>query len=69
MFINPLIATEEEMSRVAEVRVEEEMEAEMVSLCDELLREWSQELSFEEKQIWLWNALVEMVKIKQRRKS
>jgi len=34
-----------------------------------LLKEWLIDLTPEEKEIWIWNALVEILKIKQRRKS
>jgi len=34
-----------------------------------LFNEWLMDLTPEEKEIWVWNALVEMLKIKQKRKS
>jgi len=43
--------------------------AETEQMCNSLLKIWSVDLTFEEKQVWLWNAWVEMIKIKQRRKS
>jgi hypothetical protein len=56
------------MLQLAEAKVEDAVEAEMVNICSSLFKEWAVDLTFEEKQIWLWNALVEMMKIKQRRK-
>ncbi len=55
------------MSQVEEAKVEEVVGDEMVNMCISLVKEWLVNLTFEEKQIWLWNALVEMIKIKQRR--
>jgi hypothetical protein len=40
----------------------------MLDVCKELFDSWSEDLSMEEKEVWLWNSLVEMAKIKQRRK-
>lgn len=40
---------------------------ELLDLCQSLFNEWMFELNLCEKKIWLWNALVEMAKIKQRR--
>ncbi len=37
------------------------------NLCQSLFNEWLLDLNFKEKEIWLWNALVEMAKIKKRR--
>jgi hypothetical protein len=42
---------------------------ELVNLCQNLFNEWMFELNFPEKEFWLWNALVEMAKIRQRRVS
>ena len=56
------------MPQATEVKVEEETPVELVDMCNGLFKEWMVDLSFEEKQIWLWNALVEILKIKQRRK-
>jgi hypothetical protein len=54
-----------------EVAVKEEREVkeavEIESLCRSLFNEWLLDLKFQEKEVWLWNSLVEMVKIKQRR--
>ena len=36
-------------------------------LFRELCREWSSELDPQEKEVWLWNVWVEMLRIKQRR--
>ncbi|MFA5276332.1 MAG: hypothetical protein WC417_05520 [Candidatus Omnitrophota bacterium] len=41
---------------------------EIDNLCDSLFNEWLLDLNFQEKEIWFWNALVEMAKIKQRRR-
>lgn len=41
--------------------------AEIENLCQNLFNEWLLDLNFQEKEIWLWNALVGMAKIKQRR--
>jgi hypothetical protein len=41
----------------------------MRKICAELFQTWLVELTNEEKEIWLWNALVEMARIKQRRKT
>lgn len=40
---------------------------EMVDLCQSLFNEWMFELRLPEKEIWLWNALVDMRRIRQRR--
>jgi len=37
------------------------------TLCRNLFNEWLLDLNFREKEIWLWNSLVGMAKIKQRR--
>lgn len=62
------------MSQIAEAKVakgaektEEKVTVEMVKLCNNLFKEWVVNFTLEEKEIWLWNALVEMAKIKQRR--
>jgi hypothetical protein len=55
------------MSEVVESRIGEEAEVEMLNLYINRLKEWLADLTFEEKQIWLWNAAVEILKIKQRR--
>ena len=47
---------------------EEAIHAEMETLCKNLFKEWLFDLTFEEKQIWLWNALVDLKKIKQSKK-
>jgi uncharacterized NAD(P)/FAD-binding protein YdhS len=41
--------------------------AEIENLCLALFNEWKENLSFQEQEIWLWNAMVGMAKIKQRR--
>jgi hypothetical protein len=55
------------MLQVRREKVEEESGVDMENLCKDLFNEWKYSLSFEEKQIWLWNALVAMTKIKLRR--
>jgi hypothetical protein len=45
--------------------VKEAMEIE--NLCRGLFNEWLLDLNFQEKEIWLWNSLVEMAKVKQRK--
>ena len=40
---------------------------EIENLCQNLFNEWLLDLNFQEKEIWLWNSLVEMAKVKQRR--
>ncbi|MDD5155859.1 MAG: hypothetical protein PHF11_05170 [Candidatus Omnitrophica bacterium] len=39
----------------------------MEHMCRDLFNEWLQDLTVDEKQVWLWNSLVEMQKVKQRR--
>jgi hypothetical protein len=54
---------------VLEVQIQKNIEdesVEMQNLCSELFHEWLFNLSFEEKQIWLWNSLVELAKIRRR---
>ncbi len=46
---------------------ENKASVEMEEMCKNLCNEWLLDLSFDEKQIWLWNSLVEMKKVKQRR--
>jgi hypothetical protein len=55
---------------VLEVQIQKNIEdesVEMQNLCSELFHEWMFNLSFEEKQIWLWNSMVELAKIKRRK--
>lgn len=40
---------------------------EIEGLLHNLLKEWLLDLNPQEKEIWLWNAIVGMAKIKQRR--
>ena len=37
------------------------------NLFQDLFNEWQGDLNTREKEIWLWNSLVQMAKIKQRR--
>ena len=55
------------MSEFAAAKVEEGAQTEFMSMWTGLFEEWLAELTSEEKQIWLWNSLVEMMRIKQRR--
>ena len=55
------------MSQVALGAIEEEVGLGIVNMYNNLLKEWLYDLTLEEKQIWLWNAKVEMIRIKQRR--
>jgi len=52
------------MPEAVESRIKEEAE---VQLLVNLLKEWLTDLTSEEKQVWCWNAAVEILKIKQRR--
>lgn len=56
------------MSQVAETKAAEGTEAEIVNMCNSLFKEWLTDLTPEEKEIWLWNASVELMRIKKRRK-
>jgi len=55
------------MPEVAVMKREEETVAGMKDMYSGLFREWLMDLTFEEKKVWLWNASVEMLRIKQRR--
>ena len=57
------------MLEAADVIKEETVDVDMENMCGNLFKEWLLDLTLQEKEIWLWNALVEMVKIKQRRKT
>ena len=39
----------------------------LIRHCNDLFREWLEDLSAEEKEAWLWNASIEMLRIKRRR--
>lgn len=41
----------------------------MENICQVLFNDWTFDLSFQEKQVWLWNSLVEMERIRRRRKN
>ena len=56
------------MPELKELAEENKTIIEMENLCHSLFNEWLLELNFHEKEIWLWNALVEMAKIKERRR-
>jgi hypothetical protein len=47
---------------------QEEVKPGLVNMCDQLIKTWADDLSAEEKEIWLWNALIEIKKIQKRRK-
>ena len=55
------------MCQLSEAKVEQETAAWMMERCSDLFREWLVDLTAEEKEVWFWNAFVEMLKIKQRR--
>ena len=55
------------MLQATQVTVERGSGLEIVDMYNDLLKEWLYDLSYEEKLVWLWNAKVEMVRIKQRR--
>lgn len=55
------------MPDVETVKLEEGAVSCMEDMCRDLFKEWLFDLAFEEKEIWLWNASVEMHKIRQRR--
>lgn len=55
------------MSEVETEKIEEGAVTNMERMCSDLFKEWLVDLTFEEKEIWLWNATVDMCKIKQRR--
>jgi len=50
-----------------EAQVTQETETRMNDRCNRLFQEWSLELTPAEKEIWLWNSIVEMKRIKYRR--
>jgi hypothetical protein len=58
-----------DMSQVVETKPEHDAMSGMMTLCNGLFEEWLVDLSWEEKEIWLWNASVEMIRIKRRRAS
>jgi hypothetical protein len=41
----------------------------LIDMCNKLFQKWMLELTAEEKEVWLWNASVDLLKIKQRRKT
>lgn len=57
------------MSETVEVKVNGQAEAETVKMYKDLLEEWFADLTFTEKQVWLWNAAVALLKIIQKRRS
>jgi hypothetical protein len=52
----------------AELEVKQEVKPWLINMRDELFKSWSDDLNEEEKEIWLWNAFVELKRIQQRRK-
>lgn len=57
------------MCQVVEGKQEQGVESWMMSECNQLFQKWLVDLDQEEKEIWLWNALVAMKKIEKRRTS
>jgi hypothetical protein len=55
------------MFLLPEVKPEQNAELWIEAQCRQLLRQWMFELDEEEKQAWLWNAMVAMKKIMTRR--
>lgn len=55
------------MTEIAIAKTEEKPVTYMTNMCSGLFKEWLVDLTLEEKEIWLWNASVDMYKIKQRR--
>ena len=54
------------MCQLSEAKVEEVAATWMMERCSDLFREWLVDLTAEEKEVWFWNASVEMLKIKRR---
>jgi len=67
LFIYHLTATEGEMTQVKELKFGSQSEVEMAYMFNNLFKEWLEDLTIEEKEAWLWNALVGLARIKQRR--
>lgn len=67
--INHLTATEVKMLGASQAKTGKEACLTIEGVCKSLFKEWLHELTFEEKEIWLWNALVGMKKIKHRRNA
>lgn len=57
------------MPQVLEAKTEQANADAIMERCAPLFKEWLIDLTPEEKEIWIWNALVEILKIKQKRKS
>ena len=55
------------MCQLSEAKREQEAAAWMMDECSDLFREWLVDLTAEEKEVWFWNASVEMLRIKRRR--
>jgi|GEM_PF-5656493 len=55
------------MVETLDVRIAKAPNAGMRNLCEDLFRKWLCDLDCQEKEIWLWNALVDMKRIEQRR--
>lgn len=55
------------MQEVETKKIEEAAVTALTDMCTELFEEWLVDLNPEEKEIWFWNASVEMERIKQRR--
>ncbi len=57
------------MPQILEAKTEQANEGIIMERYAPLFKEWLFDLTPEEKEIWIWNALVEILKIKQKRKS
>lgn len=57
------------MLQTPEARVEQNADPALIDMCTNLVKAWFCDLDPEEKEVWLWNASVQLVKIKQRRKA
>ncbi len=55
------------MLQIAQSNVANEERSGILDMCNDLFKEWLYNLDSEEQKIWLWNASVEMLRIKQRR--
>ena len=51
------------MLETASSKTQQDIENWMTEQCNGLLKKWLVDLTFEEKEIWLWNAMVAMKRI------
>ena len=56
------------MSQILEAKGEPEIADPLMGRYIPLFKEWLSDLTPEEKEIWIWNALVGILRIKQKRK-